>query len=46
MSELVVAPQKYHWPFLIAMGATTLLNTMQTGYSLGGNSFLQTIFEA
>jgi hypothetical protein len=41
-----VAAQKYHWSFLIVLGATTLLNTMQTGFSLGGSSFVQTIFEA
>jgi hypothetical protein len=43
---LLVVPKKYHWPFLATYGATMLLLTMQTGYCLGGSSFVQSIFSA
>jgi MFS family permease len=44
--NLLIVPKRYHWPFLSAFGFALLLATMQTGYSLGGSSFAQSIFQA
>lgn len=44
--ELLVVQKRYHWPFLGAYGVALLLTTMQAGFSLGGSSFVQSIFQA